>query len=67
MAIIWDKATFAANYSICPRGVYTYPDGHTEAQGCVHSARRPLAPVLAGADLRTNPGPSGFRGASRPP
>lgn len=29
---IWDKATYYANYSICPRGVYKYPDGHTESR-----------------------------------
>ena len=30
MAAIWNKAEYLASYSICPRGVYTYPDGHTE-------------------------------------
>jgi hypothetical protein len=30
MAILWDKAAFTAAYSICPRGRFTYPDGHTE-------------------------------------
>lgn len=28
----WTKADYYAAYSICPRGVYQYPDGHTEAR-----------------------------------